>query len=61
MQFIEKNMITFLSVQELQGVQDDQAPILQLMGIGLFTALALLVPIPLAPQKHPLSSQFVFK
>lgn len=45
--FTEKSAITFSSVQELQGVQGDQFPCLQLMGIGLCTALVLLVPASL--------------
>lgn len=44
-------MNTFLSVQEVHGVQVDQIPILQLTGMGLFTALTLLGPAPLSPQK----------
>lgn len=44
-------MSTFLSVQEVHGVQVDQIPILQLTGTGLFMALTLLEPAPLSPQK----------
>lgn len=52
MQFIEeKKHLTFLSVQELQGVQDDHLPSMQLIGTGLSTALALLVP-PLGPPRN---------
>lgn len=43
--FSEKSIITFLSVQESHGVQDDQLPSLQSIGVGLFTALALLTHI----------------
>lgn len=44
-------MNTFLSVQEVHGVQVDQIPILQLTGTGLFMALTILEPAPLSPQK----------
>lgn len=52
-------MNTFLSVQEVHGVQVDQIPILQLTGMGLFRALTLLGPAPLSPQNFTIHTLYI--
>lgn len=52
---MKKSAITFLSVQELHGLQEDHLPTVQSIGTGLFTARALLTPASLRPHHRKTS------